>query len=179
MTELQVFQNEEFGQVRTLEIDSIIWFVAVDVCKALEIANARQAVSRLDEDERLSTVISNDSAVGRSNTNLINESGLYGLILGSRKPEAKAFKRWITHDVIPAIRKTGSYSVPQAEPSLELPAVIEIRRKRQLSSQAPILRVTAEAFTMIEILSASSGLSLTQAASELIIKAYPLVKVTD
>ena len=101
---LMIYENQSFGTVRALEIDGEPWFVAADVCKALEIANPTQSVSRLDDDERAMLNIGR-----QGNTNIINEPGLLSLILGSRKPEAKAFKRWITHDVIPAIRKHGMY----------------------------------------------------------------------
>ena len=89
-------------------IDDIPWFVAVDVCDALDIGNSRQAVTRLDEDEK-NTVIINDGTSGNPMKTIINESGLYALILTSRKEEAKQFKRWITHEVIPSIRKHGLY----------------------------------------------------------------------
>ena len=86
------------------------WFVAVDVCRALEIGNSSQAISRLDADEKMITLISNEgNKRGNPNMTVVNEPGLYTLILSSRKPEAKTFKRWITHDVIPMIRKTGCY----------------------------------------------------------------------
>ena len=110
--ELIVFQNEEFGSVRIINRNGEPWFVAADVCSALDIGNPSQAITRLDDDERMTTLISNESAVtGKSYLSFVNEPGLYSLVLGSRKPEAKQFKRWITHEVIPAIRKTGSYSV--------------------------------------------------------------------
>lgn len=83
------------------------WFVAVDVCRALSIGNSRQALSYLDEDEK--GVTSNDTPGGDQRVSTVNEPGLYSLILRSRKPEAKAFKRWVTHEVLPSIRKTGSY----------------------------------------------------------------------
>ena len=107
---IQVFNNDQFGSVRTVIKDGEPWFVAADVCKALEIDAT--ATRRLDEDEksalRLTQTSSNGTEQGRDVT-VISESGLYALVLGSRKPEAKAFKRWVTHDVIPAIRKTGGY----------------------------------------------------------------------
>ena len=104
MNELKIFSNEEFGEIRTVIVDDEPWFVASDICKALEIANATQAVQRLDEDER------SMFNIGRQGeANVVNEYGLYNLVLSSRKREAKAFKRWITHEVIPSIRKTGSY----------------------------------------------------------------------
>lgn len=105
MNNLQLFNSEQFGTIRTLAVDGEPWFVAADVCKALEIQNVTQALDRLDDDER------SMFNIGRQGeTNVVNEPGLYTLILGSRKPEAKAFKRWITHEVLPAIRKTGMYS---------------------------------------------------------------------
>lgn len=111
--QLQVFNNPEFGEVRTVVIDDEPWFVAADVCRALDIGNSRQAVTRLDDDEK-NTVTLNDGIPGNPEKTVVNEPGLYSLVLGSRKPEAKAFKRWITHEVIPAIRKTGGYHVPQS-----------------------------------------------------------------
>lgn len=105
--EIQVFSNEKFGQVRTVMRGGEPWFVAADVCKALEIGNTAQAASKLDDDEK--GIISNDTLGGRQNMLAVNEPGLYSLVLGSRKKEAKDFKRWITHEVIPSIRKTGGY----------------------------------------------------------------------
>lgn len=108
MNELQIFTNEQFGAVRTITIAGEPWFVAADVCRALEIANHKDAISRLDDDEKSGVVLTDPH--GREQiTNCISEPGLYTLVLGSRKKEAKAFKRWITHDVIPAIRKHGGY----------------------------------------------------------------------
>lgn len=104
MDKLTLFENPEFGSLRTIEKDGEPWFVATDVCKALEIGNPSQAMVRLDLDEK-DTLISNE---GRQ-MNIVSESGLYSLVLSSRKKEAKAFKRWVTHDVIPTIRKHGAY----------------------------------------------------------------------
>lgn len=112
MNELQIFENPEFGRVRTTVIDGEPWFVAADVCHALDIGNPSDALNRLDSDER--TLVSIEGASNGKPVNGVNEPGLYSLVLGSRKPEAKAFKRWITHDVIPAIRKTGGYHIPQS-----------------------------------------------------------------
>ena len=103
---IQVFNNEDFGVVRTIMIDGEPWFVANDVCKALEIDAT--STRRLDEDEK-NTLRLTQGTSGNPNVTVINDSGLYSLVLGSRKPEAKAFKRWMTHEVIPSIRKTGQY----------------------------------------------------------------------
>lgn len=120
MNDIQVFENPEFGKVRTLENESGIWFVAVDVCAALGIKNSRDALTRLDKDEM--TVVSTDSHSGKrggaQSISIVNEPGLYSLVLSSRKPEAKAFKRWITHDVIPSIRKHGAYMTPDTLTSM-------------------------------------------------------------
>lgn len=116
MNELQVFNNAMFGDVRIILQNDEPWFVAKDVCECLEISNSRQALSRLDTDEK-ADVILNDGSQNRK-MNIVNEYGLYNVVLSSRKPEAKEFKRWITHEVLPAIRKTGSYSmaIPQTLP---------------------------------------------------------------
>mgnify|MGYP003607425106 CR=1 FL=1 len=100
--------------IRTTEINGQIWFVAADVCKALEISNPSKALTSLDEDERL-TLTNSEGQNGRGaqSYNIINESGLYSLILRSRKIEAKRFKKWVTAEVLPSIRKTGSYHAPQ------------------------------------------------------------------
>ena len=109
---VETFTNKQFGEVRITLINGEPWFFATDVCKALDIGNAPMTTSRLDEDERM-TINSSDSHSGQrggaQTFTVINEPGLYTLVLKSRKPEAKAFKRWITHEVIPLIRKTGGY----------------------------------------------------------------------
>ena len=108
----ELFEHEEFGQFRYIKRDEEIWFVAVDVCRALDIQNTTQAVAKLDDDERaILNIGRSDIHGGGGETNFVNEFGLYNLILSSRKPEAKKFKRWVTHEVLPSIRKTGSYSV--------------------------------------------------------------------
>ena len=109
---IKVFENAKFGSVRTVTINGEPWFVASDVCKALDIGNPSQAISRLDDDEKV-TLTTNEGHSGKLGgaqmLNVISEAGLYSLILKSRKPEAKAFKRWITHEVIPDIRQYGMY----------------------------------------------------------------------
>lgn len=120
MNELQIFENPEFGKIRVIEKDGEPWFVAADVCRALDITNVGNALARLDDDEkgsiRLTDVTSNG---GNPNVSIVNEPGLYSLVLGSRKPDAKSFKRWITHDVIPSIRKTGSYTFDGSSKELQ------------------------------------------------------------
>ena len=106
--QLQVFQSPEFGQIRTLEIDGAIFFVGVDVCNALGYSNSRKAIAdHVDpEDVTKRDALSNG---GIQSTTVINESGLYSLILSSKLPTAKKFKRWVTSEILPSIRKHGFY----------------------------------------------------------------------
>ena len=113
MNEMQIFEREEFGQIRTTTIDGEPWFVAADVCRALEHTNPTVALQMLDEDERGKQSLGQVSANGivqNREVNIISESGLYTLVIRSNKPEARAFRRWITHEVLPSIRKTGAYA---------------------------------------------------------------------
>ncbi len=105
---MQVFQYNG-AQVRVTELNGEPAFVAKDVCEILEIQNSRDAIGRLDPDEK--GVVSIDTPGGPQEMQVITEAGLYALVLGSRKPEAREFKRWITHEVLPQIRKTGQYAV--------------------------------------------------------------------
>ncbi|WP_434476113.1 BRO-N domain-containing protein [Bacillus hominis] len=110
MSQLQVFTNSELGQVRTVKQGEDIWFVAKDVCEALGYINPTMAMKRIDEDERAKLNLGR-----QGDTNCVNESGLYSLIMTSRKPQAKAFKKWVTSEVLPAIRKDGGYVVAHEE----------------------------------------------------------------
>jgi len=108
MNEIKIFENEQFGQIRTINQNGEPWFVAADICRVLEISNPSVAIDRLDEDERAKFNL------GRQGMGYaVNKPGLYTLILGSRKPEAKTFKRWITHEVLPAIEKHGMYATAE------------------------------------------------------------------
>lgn len=131
MNELQIFTNDNFGEVRTVLKDNEPWFVATDVCRALEIGNPSQTTSRLDEDEK--DIISNDTLGGKQTMLIINEPGLYSLVLGSRKPEARAFKRWITHEVVPTIRRHGMYATNELldNPDLLIEAATRIKVQRE------------------------------------------------
>lgn len=140
---LMTFENAAFGKIRTLTIDGEPWFVAADVCRALEIGNPSMAVERLDDDEKgISTI---DTPGGKQRMTIINEPGLYSLVLSSRKPEAKAFKRWITHEVIPAIRKYGGYMTKSLlEQVLENPNLIYEFARRMLAEQQKNERLRQE-----------------------------------
>jgi anti-repressor protein len=110
MNKLQIFNNDKYSIRITVGENEEPLFIASDVCKELDISNPTDAIRRLDDDE--STLVSIEGASNGLPVNAVTESGLYSLVLGSRKPEAKEFKRWITHDVIPSIRKHGAYATP-------------------------------------------------------------------
>lgn len=111
MNELQIFNSEEFGDIRTVTIDNEPWFVGIDVAKSLGYANPKNAVPKhVSEEDKLNTQI--EYAGQRREVTIINESGLYSLIFGSKLESAKRFKRWVTSEVLPTIRKTGSYRKP-------------------------------------------------------------------
>lgn len=137
---LQIFTNPQFGKIRTIIQNGEPWFIATDVCKALEIENSRKATSRLDDDEK-NTVTLSDGNKGNPNVTAVTEAGLYSLVLGSRKPEAKQFKRWITHEVLPSIRKTGAYAVDELldNPELAIRAFTALKEEREKNR-----RLTAE-----------------------------------
>ena len=108
MNDLQIFSNEDFGEVRTVLVDNEPMFCLADVCKALEISNPSKVAQRLDEDERTKLEL------GRAgDTNFVTESGLYAVILRSDKPNAKKFRKWVTSEVLPSIRKNGGYIAGQ------------------------------------------------------------------
>lgn len=118
-TSIQVFSSQQFGELRALKgSDGEPWFVAKDVCEILGIGNSRQALSRLDDDEK-NTVILNDGNRGNPNVSIVNEAGFYSLVLSSRKPEAREFKRWVTHEVLPSIRRSGGYIATDGSESNE------------------------------------------------------------
>ena len=138
--EIQIFRNEEFGEVRTVMIDNEPWFVAVDICRALALSNPTVTVARLDEDERAKFNLGR-----QGEATVVSESGLYTLILGSRKPEAKRFRRWITHDVIPAIRKHGVYMTDSLlEQVLQNPEIIVIMAGQLVEESKERERLTQE-----------------------------------
>lgn len=142
MNQLQVFNNTEFGQVRTMVINGSPWFVAKDVCECLGLTKHRDAVSRLDGDERGSVEV--DTLGGTQQMAAVNEYGLYSLVLSSRKPSAKAFKRWITHEVIPAIRKHGAYMTGETlEQALTSPDFL-IRLATELKTEQEARRLAEQ-----------------------------------
>lgn len=115
MNNLQIFNNPEFGDIRTVKIDGEPWFVGKDIAEALGYTNPRDAVkNHVDPEDK--GVAKHDTPGGLQKISIINESGLYSLILSSKLPNARKFKRWVTSEVLPAIRKTGHYETPGYTP---------------------------------------------------------------
>lgn len=114
MNDLQIFSNEEFGSIRTVTIDNELWFVGKDVATILGYAKPENAVaSHIDTEDKTSTLIQGNGTNYKSKAIIINESGLYSLILSSKMPNAKRFKHWVTSEILPSIRKHGAYMTEQ------------------------------------------------------------------
>ena len=149
MNNLQIFKNEEFGEIRAIEIKNEPWFVAKDICEILGLSNPTMAINRLDEDERTKLNLGR-----QGEANIVNEYGLYNLILASRKKEAKEFKRWITHEVLPSIRKTGGYIAGEenmSEDELVLKAMQVLQNKlKNLESKTE--KLEAENHTQFQLI---------------------------
>lgn len=138
MNEVQIFNNEEFGQVRTLTINDEPWFVGKEVADILQYTNTAKAIrDHVDEEDKLTERIV--LAGQNREVIIINESGLYSLILSSKMPKAKQFKRWVTSEILPAIRKHGVYATDNmvekmlADPDAMIAALTELKAERQKS----------------------------------------------
>ena len=133
MNELTIFSNPEFGEIRTVVIDGEPWFVGKDVCRALGYSDTYSGVRKNvdEEDKRVCPV---DSTSGKQETTVINEIGLYALIFGSKLESAKKFKKWVTSEVLPSIRKTGTYTIKAKKDSYMIDDPIE-RAKRWIEEQ--------------------------------------------
>lgn len=149
MSELKIFENPAFGQVRTVEREGEPWFVGKDVAQALGYSNTKDALARHvdDEDKRQEDgVVILDSMGREQHPTIINESGLYSLVLSSKLPTAKAFKRWITSEVIPSIRKTGGYIAGQEQlsPAELMAKALMVAQKTLAERDARISALTVE-----------------------------------
>ena len=169
-TSLQVFNSEDFGNVRALAINGEPWFVAKDVCDALGLSNPRSSIALLDDDEKgVHTV---DTPSGNQDMAIITEGGLYSLIMRSRKPEAKSFKRWVTHDVLPSIRRHGMYATPQtvedmlADPDTMIQTLKALKAERQRSAalMEDNARMLPKAVAYDTIMDADGTYTVTEAA---------------
>lgn len=147
MNDIKVFENPNFGQVRTVMQGSDPWFVAADVCRALGLEQVSRAMDRLDDDERGVLKVTHPQSQGKTiEMNGVSEPGLYHLVLCSSKPEARAFKRWITHEVIPDIRKHGMYATDNTvERMLDNPDAMIALLERYRDEKAQRLALEAKA----------------------------------
>lgn len=172
--------------VRVIEIDGEPWFVLVDVCVVLGLANPSQAATRLDDDERMT--LTNDEGHsgqrgGAQSYTIVNESGLWSLVLTSRKPSAKRFKKWITSEVIPTIRKTGSYGTPAPQLDLSDPVVLVKLLTEHAGKRIEAEKRAAEAEKVAEVATgaldriagADGTLTATQAAKDLQVRRHVLL----
>lgn len=183
--DLKIFNNPEFGEIRTVEIDGEPWMVGKDVAEALGYANASKAIiDHIDnEDKRFEMLPVSDSQNGNLvKTALINESGLYSLVLSSKLPSAKKFKRWVTAEVLPSIRKTGSYSLPKDYPSA-LRALADSEEKRlTLEAENAVQKQAIADFQPMKqyldtILSSTGTMATSQIAADYDMSANRLNKI--
>ena len=186
MNENQIieFTNEQFGKIRTTLIDGEPWFISRDVAIALGYSNPNKAVKdHVDEEDK--GITNRYTLGGNQNLSIINESGLYSLILSSKLPNAKVFKRWVTSEVLPSIRKTGSYATPEAiyktliEPKnliIVLETLAEEQAKnKKLTAENAVLSVKAKYYDAI--LASSEALPITQIAKDYGMSAVTLNKL--
>ena len=155
MKDIQIFKNPEFGEVRTVNIDGEPWLVGKDVATALGYVDTFGALKKHVDDEDKQNC-QNDSFESPRGMTVINESGLYSLVLSSKLPTAKKFKRWVTSEVLPAIRKTGSYSIPQLTPNPHY-------RTRMIGTAVRDVGKTAEALE--KVFGCRHGMALATASS--------------
>lgn len=168
MNELQIF-NYHDTPLRTVEREGELWWVLKDVCDVLGIARARDVANRLDSDEAVLTGVV-DAAGREQPTYIINEPGLYNVILRSDKPEAKDFKRWVTHEVLPSIRQKGSYSIPAMSPARLIAAQAQLlvdmeRRMDEMQGQTQALEEKVD--KAVKDLNAAMGWSLPKLRGKL------------
>ena len=139
VNEMQIFKNDSFGAIRTVEVDGVPYFVGKDVAEALGYSNSRKALAdHVDDEDKLNN--ESLSSLGQRGGWLVNESGVYALIFGSKLPKAKEFKHWVTSEVLPTIRKTGSYSVRDSY-QIEDPIV---RAKRWIEEESERRQLTVQ-----------------------------------
>ena len=164
-SELKVFENPTFGQVRTVEIDNEPWFVGKDVAEALGYAKPENAIAtHVEAEDKTTTLIQGTGSNYKSKTVVINESGLYSLILSSKLPGAKEFKRWVTSEVIPSIRKTGGYTLKPKPMTEHQQMMADTRRRNARVQSARILTQLAKQYkgsTYEQVLNAHATKELT------------------
>ena len=143
--DIQIFKSDEFGSVRTLTIDGEPWFVGKDVATTLGYAKPENAIANhVDDEDKTSTLIQGSGSNYKSKAMLINESGMYSLILSSKLPNAKKFKHWVTSEVLPSIRKTGGYAVPKTFSEALIAYAKEVETREKLELENSIMKPKAE-----------------------------------
>lgn len=190
MNELQIFNSTEFGEVRTIVIDNEVWFVGKDVCDILKYQNGSRDINRhVDEEDRIKEMIAQyqNGTLVKTQTILINESGLFSLALSSKLPKAKEFKRWITKEVIPSIRKHGGYLTPaKIEEVLSNPDTIiklatelkKLRTENQIQAQQIAEFKPIKEYVDI-ILQSTDTVTITQIAADYGLSAKKLNKILN
>lgn len=181
MNELEVFKNEQFGSVRTTTIDNEVYFVGKDVAESLGYKDTADAIKRHVEEEDKLTRCFTDSGQSRE-MYVINESGLYSLILGSKLPSAKEFKHWVTSEVIPSIRKTGGYHLPQTyKEALQALLVAEEEKERLTATiqiQDSVIKEMQPKVTYVDlILRTTNTMPITSIAQDYGMSAKKLNKI--
>ena len=167
MNELQIFQNKEFGEVRSLVINNEPWFVGKDVAEAVGYKNSKNAVpTHVDEEDKLSTQI--EYTGQKRNVTVINESGLYSLILSSKLPNAKKFKRWVTSEVLPTLRKTGSYTKVPTDPRELL--MLTIKAHEQTAQRVDVLEEKVSSLEKSTTIDSSQQNTLERIAKATVIR---------
>lgn len=163
MKDLQIFRNPEFGQVRTVTLNDDPWFVGKDIATALGYAKPENAIANhVDSDDKTSTLIQGSGSNYKSKAIIINESGLYSLILSSKLPAAKKFKHWVTSEVLPALRKTGKYEIPKITPNPHY-------RTRMIKTAVKDIGDTAD--TIAQVFHVKKGIAMT-ASMQMVGEAY-------
>ena len=165
MRALQIFENAEFGKIRTVVLDGEPWFVGKDVAAALGYTNSRKALADHVDEEDKNTVTIRDGIQGNPNMTVINESGVYSLVFSSKLPTAKAFKRWVTSEVLPSIRKTGGYHKPDAAQAKRADAMDRDSRTRA----AKLLLKIAERVEIPEYKAVCQAKAAEMVAGEMVI----------
>ena len=166
MNELQIFNNEEFGSVRTITKDNEPMFCLADICKALEIKNATDVAKRLEEDEVTRLNLGSQSG----ETNFVTESGLYAVILRSDKPNARKFRKWVTSEVLPSIRKYGTYCLPRTYKEALAQLLIEVDKNEKLELENKEMKPKADFFDAVA--DSKTAISMNEVAKVLNIKGY-------
>lgn len=170
MEELQIFNNEEFGNVRSLMIDNEPWFVGKDVADALGYKNVRDSLARhIDSDDKRDGVVIHDSMGREQKPIIINESGLYSLILSSKLPSAKKFKHWVTSEILPTLRKTGSYAKVPTDPRELL--MLTIKAHEQTAQRVDVLEEKVSDLEKSTTIDSSQQYTLERIAKTTVISA--------